>query len=401
MSSMLEQAIIDAEALRETALKNAEAALVEKYQDKIKSAVDSLLEQDEPVLEQGASLLEEEPILDELPAAAADGEKACPCPDDEEEIDINLNDLMRRMQDEGSDGDLESQEDLASEFGAEEELMESLGKIVEELNETEVSLEESDETLEETDETLEEADEVSLEETDEVSLEETLLSDLLEKLSVNMDPVKTGWGATPDAVLDEAEEEILAAEQDTEAKEAREAKNELVDSLKTENQNLQEENQTLSSQMEQTKLKETKLLEAVATLKDKFDEMSLMNAKLLYKNRTFANDSLNERQKEHIVEALSKAKTVEEAKTIFETLQSTVDSVSTQKKQSESLSEAVNKPSSTILLSKSRKRDENSKKDDPSYNRWKALAGLEQTKLIKLRRITKNVCIRKINRGHC
>lgn len=369
MSSMLEQAIIDAEALRETALKNAEAALVEKYQDKIKSAVDSLLEQDEPVLEQGASLLEEEPILDELPAAAADGEKACPCPDDEEEIDINLNDLMRRMQDEGSDGDLESQEDLASEFGAEEELMESLGKIVEELNETEVSLEESDETLEETDETLEEAD--------EVSLEETLLSDLLEKLSVNMDPVKTGWGATPDAVLDEAEEEILAAEQDTEAKEAREAKNELVDSLKMENQNLQEENQTLSSQMEQTKLKETKLLEAVATLKDKFDELSLMNAKLLYKNRTFANDSLNERQKEHIVEALSKAKTVEEAKTIFETLQSTVDSVSTQKKQSESLSEAVNRPSSTILLSKSRKRDENNKKDDPSYNRWKALAGLE------------------------
>jgi hypothetical protein len=362
MSSMLEQAIIDAEALRETALKNAEAALVEKYQDKIKSAVDSLLEQDEPVLEQGASLLEEEPILDELPAAAADGEKACPCPDEEEEIDINLNDLMRHMQGDDDPAGLESQEDLASEFGAEEELMESLEKIVEELTETEVSLEEADETLEET---------------DEISIEEALLSDLLEKLSVNMDPVKTGWGATPDAVLDEAEEEILAAEQDTEAKEAREEKNELVDSLKSENQNLQEKNQTLSLQAEQTKLKETKLLEAVATLKNKFDEMSLMNARLLYKNRTFANDSLNERQKEHIVEALSKAKTVEEAKTIFETLQNTVDSVSTQKKQSESLSEAVNKPSSTILLSKSRQRDENGKKDDPSYNRWKALAGLE------------------------
>ena len=31
---MLELAIVDAEALRETALMNAEAALVEKYQDK-------------------------------------------------------------------------------------------------------------------------------------------------------------------------------------------------------------------------------------------------------------------------------------------------------------------------------------------------------------------------------
>ena len=31
MSSMLEQAIIDAEALREVALKNAESAVIEKY----------------------------------------------------------------------------------------------------------------------------------------------------------------------------------------------------------------------------------------------------------------------------------------------------------------------------------------------------------------------------------
>ena len=46
MSSMLEQAIIDAETLRETALKNAESVLVEKYQDQIKEAVNALLEQD-------------------------------------------------------------------------------------------------------------------------------------------------------------------------------------------------------------------------------------------------------------------------------------------------------------------------------------------------------------------
>ena len=31
MSSMLEQAVIDAEALREVAMKNAEAAVIEKY----------------------------------------------------------------------------------------------------------------------------------------------------------------------------------------------------------------------------------------------------------------------------------------------------------------------------------------------------------------------------------
>ena len=45
MSNMLEQAIVDAEALKEVAIKNAEAAIVEKYSDDIKKAVDQLLEQ--------------------------------------------------------------------------------------------------------------------------------------------------------------------------------------------------------------------------------------------------------------------------------------------------------------------------------------------------------------------
>ena len=41
---MLEQAIVDAQALREAALKNAEQALIEKFAPQIKDAVESLLE---------------------------------------------------------------------------------------------------------------------------------------------------------------------------------------------------------------------------------------------------------------------------------------------------------------------------------------------------------------------
>ena len=47
MSNMLEQAIVDAEALKEAALQNAEQAVIEKYQSEIKNAVEALLEQDE------------------------------------------------------------------------------------------------------------------------------------------------------------------------------------------------------------------------------------------------------------------------------------------------------------------------------------------------------------------
>ena len=43
MSSMLEQAIVDAAALKEAALKTAETQILEKYAPEIKDAVDRLL----------------------------------------------------------------------------------------------------------------------------------------------------------------------------------------------------------------------------------------------------------------------------------------------------------------------------------------------------------------------
>ena len=45
MSDMLEQAIVDADALRTAAVKNAETLVLEKYSVQIKDAVRTLLEQ--------------------------------------------------------------------------------------------------------------------------------------------------------------------------------------------------------------------------------------------------------------------------------------------------------------------------------------------------------------------
>ena len=52
MSSLLEQAIVDAQALREAALKNAEQSVIEKYAPEIKAAVESLLEGKETLNEE-------------------------------------------------------------------------------------------------------------------------------------------------------------------------------------------------------------------------------------------------------------------------------------------------------------------------------------------------------------
>ncbi len=52
------------------------------FSDQIKDAVETMLfEQEEP-----ASALEEEPVVDDMPLAANDEEKLCPCPDDDEEM---------------------------------------------------------------------------------------------------------------------------------------------------------------------------------------------------------------------------------------------------------------------------------------------------------------------------
>ena len=51
MSSLLKEAIVDAKALREAALQNAEAEIINKYSGEVKQTLNKLLEQDELGLE--------------------------------------------------------------------------------------------------------------------------------------------------------------------------------------------------------------------------------------------------------------------------------------------------------------------------------------------------------------
>ena len=96
---------------------------------------------------------------------------------------------------------------------------------------------------------------------------------------------------------------------------------------------------------------------------------------MLYQNKALNSDSMNERQKHKLVEAVSNAETIEEAKVIFETLQNTVGSTS-RKSQPKSLSEAVQRSSSVILSA--RKENSSKQKTDPTLNRWKFLAGIDK-----------------------
>jgi len=152
--------------------------------------------------------------------------------------------------------------------------------------------------------------------------------------------------------LEEDEAEAPAPDTKTELEDLKQAQEELV----FENNQLKEKLQNYENVVEQ--------------LKESVTDVNLSNARLLYTNRVLRNTSLNERQKDKVVEAISKAGSVPEAKTIFETLQSTVES--TPKRGPQSLSETINRRSS-ILRASSRSE---AKPADPLSDRMKKLAGI-------------------------
>ena len=115
-------------------------------------------------------------------------------------------------------------------------------------------------------------------------------------------------------------------------------------------------------------------MKVIDLLQKKLNETNLINAKLLYTNKVLNSASLNERQKEKVVEAISRAGTAQEAKVIFETLQGTVQS-DRNKRQPKSLSEAVTRKSSTFMPRRTEVLQES---QAPEVDRWAVLAGIKK-----------------------
>lgn len=317
-TSMLEQAIVDAEELKDAALKNAETIILEKYSDEIKKAVNVLLEQDDvsEELSEDSEQVEDK-FMENIPEAHINE-------DEDAEIDIDLDKLAEELGGDDEEADLEESED----------------------NE-EITI------------TSEEPEAATLEE-DEEELDEELLNNILEKLTVDVKNVPTGVpGGGSNETLDRENEEIALAQEDAEDLEEDEEKKELEESVN----NLKEQNGVLLEQNQKYK-------DVVLQLKETLEQVNLSNARLLYTNRVLESASLNERQKTKIVEALSNAGSVEEAKVIYETLQSAVGS--SRKRNPKSLSEAVTRNSSATLP---RRKEEN--KSIPHKDRWKTLAGIK------------------------
>jgi len=451
MSNLLEQAIVDAAALKEVALKSAEAALIEKYSKEFKESVEKLLEQEQaeadlstpetPQQEPVAAAAEEndeEAAFNDVSSSFLEG-------DDDDVITIDFDQLKKQISSaitpsfpplaspetavsgeqtpalaESLELDEESDEELDEELELSEELTEMQddptltdaldgGGPKMEVNEDEleeyeleedsiyeqekqtINIESDPEVVKakqnlakvqaQTGQQISQAQrdvatatgnaagrleqELSEEETIELSEEE--LQELEEALMVDVKVgnLSDGHMGTTETQKREQRNLELAAARDDDATEARKKEMEEMSDLVKELAESKEENVSLLDKF-------VEMEENLTFLKENIEKLSISNAKLLYTNKILGDVSLNERQKTQIVENLSKAKTVLEAKTIYNTLQSAVEGAKTSKPK-ESLSEAIIRGNSSPFLTRKQPKEELSMSE-----RMKILAGIHK-----------------------
>jgi len=343
---MLEQAIVDAKALKEAALKNAEQAVIDKYSTEIKNAVEELLEGNDPQdsinerveapFASDPSLADDEPVEMEMEFEF-----------NPEDFRLDLESIKQQAQADPESAGEEPQdtESLAGDIGLgggpEEPPAEDMGGGLEGL------LQESDN---DEDDLLNEL--LSLLEDDEEVLDESL--------TVDVGEVKHGHFVTDNATRKYDAEKELAAQQST-------AEKERADEL-------EKQVGELNSSILMYQDKQNKMRSVLDDMKGKLEEMILQNATLLYSNKVLSDTSLNERQKSKIVEAIASAETLKEAKALYTTLKETT--VGTKQKGPKSLSESVQRKQ-ILSAHLPRRKQEKTTETHNFASRMKKLAGLD------------------------
>ena len=398
MSSMLEQAIIEAEQLKKVAARNAEQVILEKYSKEIKEEMENLIEQDlgldadaglglgmdtgaaTPQVDFEGAKADNDQVPDQLEYAAFDGLTIgeTKYPKEGDLIEINLDSLSEyELNPEAGP----TTRNLSESINIDDSLLEQF--INEELEEILLDKDEDkkkkkDDDDDDDDKTEahcgtgrhEEAMPAMKMQVEELELDEEKLEEMMK---IDFKSVKVG---NPFGTNQERDEmNLILADLQKQCEELN-MKNE---SLSNDNQSLISENTEYKKNFESAEAtshdlnnKYASLLEKVKELKGAFEESQLMNAKLVYTNKVLSDEKLNVRQKNKIAESIEKTDSVNEAKIVYETLVNTVESTS--KRGPESLSEAVTRRKHPLYI---KGNQQEAKPSDNFANRMKRLAGLD------------------------
>ena len=353
---ILKEAIADAKAVREVALANAKAALEEAFTPKLQSMLSAKLSED---LDEG---MHDEDDMDEGMH-------------DEDDLDeeIDLEEILNELELEEDDSILDEEEDLeeaaypnykadqvqknyytSSDInrGLNESEEFDLDALLNEINSLEEENVEEGHCYDEDGKPMPEAhcyEEGKKEDLDE-GLKDTFMKIFNNPVVKKLFPEEY-YGEDGKFLLKKFMEDLGDAASGATATGTREGKD--------------------KDELEETKA----ALEAIQT---ELNEVNLLNSKLLYVNRIFKANTLDESQKLRVVETLDKAGSVKEAKLIYETIKDTFNVAKSTKTNSKkrSIREGLGMASKAAGTSTAPKREVISESTD-MVARFKKLANIK------------------------
>lgn len=332
--NMYKQAILDAKAIRATAIANAKASIQEVIEPRIQEMMKLKLSED----------LEEDYTLEDEGMTGMDEG-----PDDIAHI---------------GDSNDEIQDDVSANLDEA-----SLDEILAELEalEEEESLQEAEDK-----EDLEDDEEGEME--DEIEdAEEDEISDDDEVVELTVGQLKKIFA---DAKAEEATSELPGDEDfsDEEPMEPEEGEEEIKEvSLEEILAELEEDSDPDNDQGSENSMHmKSELYEAKRTIKNLSEtlaEINLLNAKLLYMNKVLKGNTLSEQQKIKVVKAFDRAESVKEVKNTYETLQESLSSKNAKQTIKESIGFA-SKPAGIVQKTQIVEADD-------FVKRWQKIAGIK------------------------
>jgi len=330
---LFKQAIADAKSVREAAIANAKAALEESLTPQLKELLAQRLAEMEEEVEEEV-IAEEENTLEEVEEVMAevedeeaeddseesedeaedDAEGEEPAGDDEiADSDMTVDDLKDMIRDILSQemGDHEEEDAMEDDMEADAEAQDMAASDMTAADDEEINLEELMAELADMAKDEEVVTENEMEEGDYGMEEETIdegFMDMMKK--IYNDPEVLGKLITVDGKKMSLKDFLAMAGGATAGSMA--------------GGGAPSSTKTPGSGVAEAELNEA--LETVETLRKELNETNLLNAKLLYVNKVFKANNLNESQKASVIAAFDKAETVKEVKLVFETVSENVPS---------------------------------------------------------------------------
>jgi hypothetical protein len=328
MDDILKEAIADAKALRATALENAKIALEEAFTPRLKNMlsqkIQSEVEGEDEVEERMYDEDEVEDGHEDVSETEHDDEVAERMHDeDEDEVEEaeHMEDEAEHMEDEDEHMETETEDEMSDEgehmedeaehMEDEDEHMEDEGEHMEDEDEDELDLESVIKELEEELDTSAVGDSENKEPSDSAS----------DSSAIGQGPEAEGSdkdSGKENSDDEDVKEKVMEAEESEMSDEDEEIDLDEVIKALSEEEAMEDEDEDDSVDEMKTTLKEYK--DTIGFLREKLNEVNLLNAKLLFTNKLFRGFGLNNNQKLSVVEQFDRTKNLREIKLVYTTL---------------------------------------------------------------------------------